>query len=79
MSQKYVEIWEASKSSRNVLNIGICWQLKVYTWIFLIGFGYLGVLNTILEFPYWLKRHLIRNFFYYHLLQLNNWIIKKQY
>ena len=46
MSQKYVEIWEASKSSRNVLNIGICWQLKVYTWIFLIGFGYLGVLNT---------------------------------
>lgn len=47
MSQKYVEIWEASKSSRNVLNIGICWQLKVYTWIFLIGFGYLGVLNTI--------------------------------
>ena len=49
MSQKYVEIWEASKSSRNVLNIGICWQLKVYTWIFLIGFGYLGVLNTGLE------------------------------
>lgn len=46
MSQKYVEIWEASKSSRNVLNIGICWQLKVYTWIFLTGFGYLGVLNT---------------------------------
>ena len=49
MSQKYVEIWEASKSSRNVLNIGICWQLKVYTWIFLIGFGYLGVLNTLFE------------------------------
>ena len=49
MSQKYVEIWEASKSSRNVLNIGICWQLKVYTWIFLIGFGYLGVLNTKLK------------------------------
>ncbi|MEY8684471.1 hypothetical protein AALM16_19580, partial [Bacteroides caccae] len=44
-----MEIWEASKSSRNVLNIGICWQLKVYTWIFLIGFGYLGVLNTILK------------------------------
>ena len=50
MSQKYVEIWEASKSSRNVLNIGICWQLKVYTWIFLIGFGYLGVLNTVTKF-----------------------------
>lgn len=44
-----MEIWEASKSSRNVLNIGICWQLKVYTWIFLIGFGYLGVLNTQFE------------------------------
>ena len=33
-----------------MLNIGICWQLKVYTWIFLIGFGYLGVLNTIKEY-----------------------------
>ena len=59
MSQKYVEIWEASKSSRNVLNIGICWQLKVYTWIFLIGFGYLGVLNTYLE---WNGFHIIHKY-----------------
>lgn len=46
MSQKYVEIWEASKSSRNVLNLGIYCQLKVYDWIFLVGFGCWGVLNT---------------------------------
>ena len=50
MSQKYVEIWEASKSSRNVLNLRMYWQLKVYTWIFLIGFGCWGVLNTSNDF-----------------------------
>ena len=61
MSQKYVEIWEASKSSRNVLNIGICWQLKVYTWIFLIGFGYLGVLNTQFKSSCFNHRHAIGN------------------
>jgi len=49
MSQKYVEIWEASKSSRNVLNLGMYWQLKVYIWIFLIGFGCWDVLNTYKE------------------------------
>ena len=49
MSQKYVEIWEASKSSRNVLNLGMYWQLKVYIWIFLIGFGCWDVLNTVIK------------------------------
>lgn len=49
MSQKYVEIWEASKSSRNVLNLGMYWQLKVYDWIFLVSFGCWGVLNTYPE------------------------------
>jgi hypothetical protein len=46
MSQKYVEIWEASKSSRNVLNLRMYCQLKVYDWVFLVGFGCWGVLNT---------------------------------
>lgn len=50
MSQKYVEIWEASKSSRNVLNLRMYCQLKVYDWVFLVGFGCWGVLNTIAVF-----------------------------
>lgn len=29
-----------------MLNLRMYWQLKVYTWIFLIGFGCWGVLNT---------------------------------
>lgn len=32
-----------------MLNLRMYWQLKVYTWIFLIGFGCWGVLNTINE------------------------------
>ena len=70
MSQKYVEIWEASKSSRNVLNIGICWQLKVYTWIFLIGFGYLGVLNTNEEITPDLETSICGNRIYVKTLDL---------
>jgi len=47
MSQKYVEIWEASKSSREVLIFRIAWQLKIYVWMFLVIFGCYGVLNTM--------------------------------
>lgn len=32
-----------------MLNLRMYWQLKVYTWIFLIGFGCWGVLNTSIK------------------------------
>ena len=50
MYQKYVEIWEATKSSRKVLIYRMCWQLKIYVWIFLIVFGCYEVLNTSCEY-----------------------------
>ena len=49
MYQIYVEIWEATKSSRNVLIYRMYWQLKIYAWIFLITLGCYVVLNTIAE------------------------------
>lgn len=50
MSQKYVEIWEVSKSSREVLIFRIAWQLKIYAWIFLVILGCYGILNTVFGF-----------------------------
>lgn len=47
MYQIYVEIWEATKSSRKVLIYRMYWQLKIYAWIFLITLGCYVVLNTI--------------------------------
>ena len=49
MYQIYVEIWEATKSSRKVLIYRMCWQLKIYVWIFLITLGCYVVLNTSIE------------------------------
>ena len=49
MYQIYVEIWEATKSSRKVLIYRMCWQLKIYVWIFLITLGCYVVLNTFVE------------------------------
>ena len=46
MYQIYVEIWEATKSSRKVLIYRMYWQLKIYAWIFLITLGCYVVLNT---------------------------------
>ena len=47
MYQIYVEIWEATKSSRKVLIYRMYWQLKIYAWIFLITLGCYVVLNTL--------------------------------
>lgn len=49
MYQIYVEIWEATKSSRKVLIYRMYWQLKIYAWIFLITLGCYVVLNTVDE------------------------------
>lgn len=49
MYQIYVEIWEATKSSRKVLIYRMYWQLKIYAWIFLITLGCYVVLNTVFE------------------------------